>query len=73
MASVADDLRARTSARVLALPVRARIALALALGDDDLALYARFSGLDPRTALLRLSATRQHGRAPSACAHGPAR
>jgi hypothetical protein len=58
---------------VLALPVRARIALALALGDDDLALFARSSGLDPATALRRLGATRQHGRAPSACGQGPVR
>ena len=73
MPSVADDLRTRTTARVLALPVRARIALALALGDDDLALFARSSGLDPATALRRLCATRQHGRAASACGQGPVR
>jgi hypothetical protein len=41
MTSVADDLRARTIARVLALPVHARIALALSLGDDDLDVFVK--------------------------------
>jgi hypothetical protein len=72
MPSVADELRARTSERVLALPVAARIALALALGDDDLDLFLRRRGLDRAAGLRRLRATRQHGRAPSACA-GPDR
>jgi hypothetical protein len=67
MSSVADDLRVRTGERVLALPVKDRIALALALGDDDLALFVRASGLDRPTALARLRATRRHGRTPSAC------
>ena len=70
MPSVADQLRARTRAQVLALPVRDRIALALSLGDADLALFVRASGLDVMTALARLRASRRHGRTPSACAGG---
>ena len=66
--SVADDLRARTTARVLAMPVADRIALALALGDDDLALYVTASGLDPDEARRRLRGRRQRGRTPSASA-----
>ena len=65
MPSLADALRARTVAQVLALPIRARIALALSLGDDDLELFVRASGLDRASALARLRAGRRHGRTPS--------
>lgn len=63
MKSVADDLRARTAAAVLQLPLQERIALALSLGDADLDLYVRTSGLDRAAALARLRAQRSHGRA----------
>jgi len=59
---VADDLRVRTLARVLEMPVAARIRLALSLGDDDLDLFVRSSGLDRADALGRLRARRAHGR-----------
>jgi hypothetical protein len=62
---VADDLRSRTIARVLDLPVSARIGLALSLGDEDLALFVRSSGLAPGEAMRRLRAQRARGRAPS--------
>lgn len=62
MKSVADALRARTTDSVLALPVRARIALALSLGDDDLSLYMRTSGADRTTALRQLHEQRAHDR-----------
>jgi hypothetical protein len=68
MRSVADALRARTITQVLALPPRARIELALSLGDDDLELFVRASGLDRASALARLRAGRRHGRTPSRCA-----
>jgi hypothetical protein len=68
--SQADALRDRVVERVLALSIPERIALALALGDDDLALFVRTSGLDPATARQRLRAQRQHGRVPSISA-GP--
>jgi hypothetical protein len=68
MRSVGDELRDRTRAQVLALAPRARIALALSLGDDDLRLFVAASGLDPESARARLRAARRHGRTPSACA-----
>lgn len=63
MKSVADALRARTIDSVLALSVRARIALALSLGDDDLNLYMRTSGVDRTTALRQLHGQRARDRA----------
>lgn len=66
--SQADGLRVRTMERVLALSVPERIALALALGDEDLALFVRTSGLELETARRRLRSQRQYGRVPSACA-----
>ena len=65
MRSVADYLRRQTQAHVLTLSPAARIALALSLGDDDLDLFARTSGLDRDEARRRLRAQRQIGRAPS--------
>ena len=67
MNSVADELRARTTARVMAMTVADRVALALTLGDDDLTQYVRSSGLEPAIALRRLRARRRVGRTPSAC------
>jgi hypothetical protein len=66
--SVADDLRRRAVRQVLELPVAARVDLALALGDDDLDLFARASGLDRGEALRRIRARRARGRVPSAAA-----
>ncbi len=63
MKSVADGLRVRTSEAVLRLPLQARIALALSLGDADLDLYIRTSGLDRAAALTRLRAQRSRDRA----------
>jgi len=63
MKSVADELRAETRARVLGLPVAARIALALQLGDEDAALYAAHAGLEIDEARRRLHTQRAHGRA----------
>ena len=57
MRSVADDLRRRTMAHVLDLTPAARIELALSLGDDDLDLFVRTSGLD------RDEAPQTHGAA----------
>lgn len=66
--SVANDLRAATRARVLAMPPNERIALALALGDEDLERFVQASGLGRAEALRRLRAGRQRGRTPSRCA-----
>lgn len=66
--SVADSLRARTVERVLALPIEDRIALAFSLGEDDLTLYVRVSGLDRAVALRHLRKRHAHGRRPSPAA-----
>jgi hypothetical protein len=49
----------------------ARIELALALGDDDLDLFVRTSGLERGEARRRLIAQRQIGRAPSIAGSRP--
>ena len=71
MESVARELRARTVARVLDMPVTERIALALFLGDEDLAVFVRSSGLEEAEARRRLRTQRQRGRTPSGCAAAP--
>lgn len=68
MRSVADDLRRDTVTRVLALPAAERVALALALGDEDLARYVAHTGLDVDEARRHLHAQRTRGRTPSRAA-----
>lgn len=63
MKSVADALRARTADTVRKMPVHARISLALSLGDDDLDLFVRASGLDRPAALRLLREPRARDRA----------
>jgi hypothetical protein len=65
MPSVLDDLRRETTTHVLALPAGARLALAFALGDEDLELFSRAHGLTRDEALRQLRANRNTGRAPS--------
>ena len=65
MKSVADNLRAGTHQAVRELPTAARIELALALGDDDLALFMRTSGLSRQQALEMLQQQHARGRRPS--------
>jgi hypothetical protein len=72
MGSVADDLRRRTAEQVIALPVAARIELALSLGDEDLALYAGHAALGADVARRRLQAQRSRGRVPSVVNRLPA-
>ena len=63
-----DFLRRRTIARVLGMPMGARIRLALSLGDDDLGLFARASGLPRDEARQRLRQQRGSGRTVSRAA-----
>lgn len=65
MRSVADQLHLETHARVRNLPVMARIALSLRLGDEDVALYATHANLDRDEARRRLRAQRAYGRRDS--------
>jgi hypothetical protein len=71
MPSVADQLRRDTVARVLALPLSDRIALALALGDEDADRYMRATGVSREEAIRRLSARHREGRTPSRAAAPP--
>jgi hypothetical protein len=69
MDSVADGLRQEQQGRVRALSAAERVALALALGARDLALYRR-GQCPPMTveeARRRLRSLRQVGRRPSRC------
>ena len=68
MRSVIDELRRDTVTRVLALPAAERIALALSLGDEDLARYVSYTGLDADQARERLRAQHARGRTPSRAA-----
>jgi hypothetical protein len=62
------DLRRHTNARVLDMPMAARIRLALSLGDDDLALFVSTSGLAREEARRRLRRQRECGRTLSRAA-----
>lgn len=53
------------------MPIMARIELALALGDDDLELFARASGLERNEARRRLSGQRARGRTSSVADRRP--
>ena len=68
MRSVADQLRLEPQALVLDMPVMARIALALRLGDEDASLFATHANIDEDEAGARLLARRAHGRRPSRAA-----
>ena len=70
MASVADGLRDDTRARVLAMPVSERIALSLALGDEDVERYAEHAGLPSDVARRELQRRHAAGRRPSRSALG---
>lgn len=63
-----NDLRRQTIARVLDMPMAERIRLALSLGDDDLALFERTSGLPREEARRRLRQQRESGRSASRAA-----
>lgn len=67
MKSVADELRNRDREAIQQLSVDERIELALKLGDEDLALFCRYQGVDRETGLRLLQRRRQAGRRPSKC------
>lgn len=67
MRSVADGLREDTRRRVAALSPSERVALALALGEADVRLYAATNGVSRIEARRRLRAGRQVGRLKSRC------
>jgi hypothetical protein len=67
MRSVADDIRAERLQEDRRRTPAERLALALRLGDDDLAAFRAAQGLDVATARRLLRRRRQLGRQPSHC------
>lgn len=65
MPSVADALRRETLMRLVALSAEERMALALWLGDEDVALYLRAHRGDPDDARAALRRARAVGRPSS--------
>jgi len=65
MRSVADDLRLETARAVARLTPAERIALALRLGDDDVAAYSAAHGCADTDARAALRRARAIGRIPS--------
>jgi hypothetical protein len=65
--SVANDLRTADRHHVASLSPAERVALALQLGDESIALYAQASGQSIQAARRALEWRRQARRRPSAC------
>jgi len=65
MRSVADDLRLESRRALASLRALDRIALALRLGDDGVALYRKVHGVDEVSARTSLARSRNIGRRPS--------
>ena len=65
--SVAEEASRAERARVAALSASERVALALALGERDLAAWCAARGVDRETGRLELERRRQAGRRPSRC------
>jgi hypothetical protein len=67
MRSVADDLRLDSARGVARLTAAERIALALRLGDDDVARYRSARGVTAAEARAALARARAVGRLRSPC------
>ncbi len=65
MRSIADDLRLESAQRVARLTADERLALALRLGDEDVASYQAANGVSERDARATLARARGVGRLPS--------
>jgi hypothetical protein len=65
MRSVADDLRDDQAREIAALPLGERIALALRLGERDVALYRAAHGVTEAEARAVFARARAIGRRPS--------
>lgn len=67
MSSVADDLRKELREDVARMTGAERVALALRLGERDVAMYAQARCVDRETAVNVLAAARRVGRIRSRC------
>ena len=70
MRSVAEVARQAARNSVQAMPVQARVDLALRLGDDDRRMLESSRKVDPATAVSQIRRQRQQGRRHSASAAG---
>jgi hypothetical protein len=59
--------------RLAAMTPDERVVLAVRLGEEGLASYVETHGVDRRTAVARIKATRRLGRRPSVCAEAEER
>jgi N-acetylmuramic acid 6-phosphate (MurNAc-6-P) etherase len=71
MSRLAEALRRENTEATLARTPAERVALALALGDSDVALAAAATGETPAIVRARLARQRQTGRRASRCASVP--
>lgn len=69
MRSVADDFRSESARQVANLPVSERVALALRLGEQDVALYRAAHGTSDADTRRALALARNVGRLPSRSNH----
>jgi hypothetical protein len=67
---VAREVADARAARIAAMTPAERVALALRLCDEGIAAYMAAHGVDRRTAVARIKATRQAGRRYSRSAAG---
>ena len=67
---VADELRAEQREHVLRMTPQERLALAVRLGEDDLANFMAANGLSREEAVAQLKRQRQAGRRHSRCMRG---
>jgi hypothetical protein len=68
MRSVADDVREKQAAEVRAMTPGQRVALALKLGEEGLAIFMSAQNITSREeAIRRLKKIRHAGRRPSRC------
>ena len=72
MRSVADELRVEDQQAAAALTVAERVQLALRLGEESLAIYMAYHGVDRDTALERFRIRNQTGRRRCRCLQGDA-
>jgi hypothetical protein len=65
---IADEVSQKRLARLLAMTPEERVALAMRLGEEGVASYMTTHGVDRRTAIARIKASRRAGRphSPSA-------
>jgi hypothetical protein len=70
MRSIADELREEDERAVAALTVAERVQLALRLGEESLAIYMAYNGVDRDAAMQHFRSRNQTGRRRCRCLQG---